>query len=282
MARSDHRDGGAPIGGLSIGLVLRETWNTYRSRLFFLFVFGFGVFALLKTVLIAIVADLFSPNGGRWIGSALEAILLVCAAALVAASLLTGVIVLAGYHARVGRRVGLLATLGAALRKTPLLIALNLAVAVIVIAPMLGALWLLSPTLAGLFAGPLELQARVIVGLGVVALFAPWAAAAPAALIEGRGFGALARSLSLTRRAPWSLRALLALWVAVAWALEAGAEHLFLELVSGPHSIPSAVLRSAALYSVAIGVLLVGLAVVYVHLRRLEAADPSGAPRAPL
>lgn len=169
---------------LGVGAILSETFATYFKRfptIFFLGLVVYGVVGIVNGLVLGFSA--LSPewteleDPGAWgIGLFIMMIL-----GFLAYGLLTSVVVLLAYDARLGRPVRLSGYLGAALPVMDVVSVLMLIV------------W---------FLLALGLVALVVPGLWVMGAFS---VIIPAAVIERAGFGSLGRSLALTRGYRWPI-----------------------------------------------------------------------------
>lgn len=255
-----------------IDIVFRETWLAYLSRFGVLFLIGFLVFTLFHIAVQVVFAAQLSPENFDPQNPPIGPMFGVLLVFLLALSFVSAFIVAAGYDARMGRGLRFDAYLSSAIGKLPLLLGLNLAVAAAVLVPILLATILLVPFLGGAGGAPAQLiyPMYVVATIGSIVFFAPWVAVIPAAIVEGRGFDAMSRSLDLTRGHRWPIRGLLALLFAIAVIFEQIVMSMFSLLLSGSGQLWLAVGLDAAVSSLTIGVFSVMTAIIYAHLRALR------------
>jgi hypothetical protein len=254
---------------LGVGALISSTFSIYFRRFPAIFLFGFAVYAVIGAISALVLGAGLGTTG-------VVPLVLDAALNLVAGSLLTSVIVLLAYDAKLGRPLRMSGYVGAALQVILVVLLLSLITSVIIF----GAVAIIVGPAVALQSGFLSFVAAVgavFVGLWLAALFS---ATIPAAVIERAGFGALGRSIALTQGYRWPIVGLflimylIAILVAIVLvAIIAGlllpdSTALSAGLTAGTSIL--GVLIEAAAGSIAYSIPAIMTALIYARLREIK------------
>ncbi len=246
MSDTDQSSHMPPLG---VGKILSETFQIFFQNIVVIMILGFIAAYVGYLITYAGAVRSLSDPGFTDGASTLATVgLLPIVVNLLLSSIVTGLVILIAYDAKVGRSSGLAQHFKTVLPSIPMIIAVTL---VSMILTVLGAFLIL---------------------IGMLWVYAVFYVLVPAVLIDRAGFGSLRRSADLTREYRWPIVGILLVLSLVGLGLQL----LIMPIVGTSFSLEPAGafgitgIISSVFSAVSYGLLAVSVALVYARLREVK------------